>query len=152
MLNSEMKEKIVEVIGRILSESAFIFVDPIEEENIPAIDQWEPEGVSLSFSGYKSGMLSLCACDDFLRNAAANMLGIDEESDDAGVKGMDALKEILNIIVGNLLTALYGTEEEFDLGIPQKLSSESIITDYKKENAIWLEAEGNPVLFLIDIE
>lgn len=152
MLSDDLKEKAVEVISRILSESAFIFVDPLEEDELPDVMEWEVEGVFLGFSGYCTGKLSMWASKDFLRYAAANMLGIDEESEEASEKGLDALKEILNIIVGNLLTTVYGAEPVFDLGIPEKLPPEIIKDGFNKENAIWLQAEGNPVLFLVDIE
>ncbi len=152
MPSSEFIEKAVEVINRILSESAFIFTDPMESEDYPDLEEWSAQGVSLQFSGYRSGALSLWAGEDFLRSAAANMLGIDEDSEKAGEKGMDALKEILNIIVGNLITAVFGSEPVFDLGIPSKLAPENITDDYAPDRAIWLEAEGNPVLFILNIE
>ncbi len=152
MPSSEFIEKAVEVISRILSESAFIFTDPMEPDDCPDLREWEVQGVSLVFSGYRSGVLTLWAGDDFLRSAAANMLGIDEDSEKAGEKGMDALKEILNIIVGNLLTSVFGSDPVFDLGIPEKMASDSIMDNFKSENAVWLEAEGNPVLFILNIE
>ena len=152
MLNSEIKEKALEVISRILSESAFIFTDPLEEDDQPIIEEWGAEGVFLSFSGHSPGKISMWADKEFLRYTAANMLGIDEESDEASEKGIDALKEILNIIVGNLLTTVYGPEPVFDLGIPEKFAHESIKNEFSVENAIWLQAEGNPVLFLVDIK
>ncbi len=152
MLNNELIEQAVEVIGRVLSESAFIFTDPIEEDKKPDVNEWDVKGVSLSFSGHCNGRLSMWAGNEFLRCAAANMLGLDEDSDSVREKIIDALKEILNIIVGNLLTEVYGTEPIFDLSIPEKLSNESVKIDYDPEKAIWLEAEGNPVLFIVDIE
>jgi len=152
MLNSEVKEKAIEVISRILSESAFIFTDPLEEDEQPNVEEWDAEGVFLGFRGYCEGKIYMWAGKEFLRYAAANMLGIDEESDEASEKGMDALKEILNIIVGNLLTTVYGPEPVFDLGIPGRLSPEEIRDGFNDENAIWLQAEGNPVLFLVDIK
>ncbi len=152
MLSSEQIEQATKVISRILSESAFLFVDPLEDGNKPDLEIWKPKAVSLTFNGNKTGTVSLWAGDDFLVSAAANMLGIDEDSDDASEKGMDALKEILNIIVGNLLTTAYGTEPIFDLGIPERLSPETIKDVYSEDKAVWLETDENPVLFLIDME
>lgn len=151
MPNKEQKETTEEVIGRILSESAFIFADPLDESDRPEIVPWEAQGVSLSFSGFRTGSLALWAEDAFLRSAAANMLGVDEDSEKAVKKGMDALKEILNIIVGNLLTTLYGSEPVFDLGIPEKLTRETLHDTYNEENVLWFEAEGNRVLFILNV-
>lgn len=150
-MNNEIREKATEVISRILSESAFIFCDPLDEENRPDISAWEAVGVSLEFSGHAAGALIMYAGRDFLRSAAANMLGIDDNGSYAAEKGIDALKEILNIIVGNLLTTVYGTDPIFDLSIPQALETGSILQKYTTESAVWLTAEGEPLLFLIDV-
>jgi len=150
MLSDEMREKAVGVISRILSESAFVFCDPLDEENRPDIGAWEAEGVSLDFGGNAHGTVWMYAGKGFLRSTAANMLGIDE-SCYTPEKGVDALKEILNIIVGNLLTTVYGTEPIFDLSIPQALAADSITQRYTNENAVWLTAEGEPLLFLMEI-
>ena len=152
MQDGELKDKAVEVIGRILSESAFIFTDPLDEAETPDRVAWDAQGVALEFSGHCRGRVSLWAGSEFLRYAAANMLGVDEESAEAEQKGMDALKEILNIVVGNLLTAVYGADPVFDLGIPRMLGGEKLQTDAAEENTIWLQAEGNPVMFVMELE
>jgi len=152
MPSNEFIEKAEEVICRILSDSAFIFADPLENDDKPIIDEWRAQGVSLTFSGHCDGALSLWAEDDFLRGAAANMLGVDEDSEKATEKGLDALKEILNIIVGNLLTTVYGSDPVFDLGIPEKLQRETMKETYNEENVLWFEAEGNRVLFILNFK
>ncbi|MGD9200707.1 MAG: hypothetical protein PVI26_04010, partial [Chitinispirillia bacterium] len=97
MLTEEIKEKAIKVIIHILSECSYIFADPINEEDIPSLHELSLRGVTLEFKGYKSGYISLFADDEFLKYAAANMLGIDENSNDAIEKGFDSLKEILNM-------------------------------------------------------
>lgn len=152
MPSKEQIEQSIEVISRILGESAFIFVDPLKESDAPGLDEWKANGVSIRFTGHKKGTVSLWAGDEFLLTAAANMLGIDENSDESRAKAVDALKEILNIITGNLLTTCYGTEPIFDLSIPENLPAETLKTEYLPRNAVWFEAEGNPVLFLLKMQ
>ncbi len=151
MPNSEIMDKSVEVINRILGESAFIFTDPLEESEQPEIESWVAHGVYITFSGFKTGSVTLWGGDDFLCSTAANMLGIDEDDERAREKGIDALKEVLNIIVGNLITSIYGSEQVFDLSIPEVLSSEKLAEVYDPQEVIWLEAEGNPILFVMNI-
>jgi hypothetical protein len=151
MLNNEVRERAAEVIGRILSESVFIFSDPLDESGRPVLDTWECRGVALDFTGYLNGSMALWSGEEFLKSSTANMLGVDEESEPAREKAMDALKEILNIIVGNLLTTLYGQEPVFDLGIPRVLERGQLVQDYHDGNALWLAVDGNPILFILSV-
>ena len=49
---------------------------------------------------------------------AANVLGLDEDDEKVEEKARDALKELLNVSCGNILTELAGTEPVFDLSVP----------------------------------
>jgi CheY-specific phosphatase CheX len=138
-------------IRRILEEGVFIFTDHLEKDERPDADQWRARGVALDFAGPCTGALRMWAGEEFLRFAAANMLGVDEDSADAQEKGMDALKEILNMIVGNFLTALYGDKPVFDLGLPREIDAAALPADCADAGAIWLGAEGNPVLLVVEV-
>ncbi len=135
------------VIGRILEEAAFIFTDELSPEDRPHVDSWKADGVRLDFKGNPSGHLHMWASDGFAVYAASNMLGIDPDAEHAKEKGMDALKEILNMVVGNLITELYGESPVFDLGLPTQLSIDHLKADMSDASGIWLSAEENPVLF-----
>jgi hypothetical protein len=75
------------------------------------------------------------------------MLGIDETEESARDKGFDALKELLNMIVGNLLTELYGAEPIFELGLPRESGAGELHTELTERACVWFDAEGEPVLF-----
>ncbi|MBD3317807.1 MAG: hypothetical protein GF344_18640 [Chitinivibrionales bacterium] len=137
----------VKVTGRILCDGAFVFVDPLDPSMRPAIAEWDARGVGLTFSGHDQGALSVWAGDSFMVQVAANMLGIDEKSKRAYDEGCDAVGEILNMIAGNLLTAMYGTEPVFDLGLPRRLAKEQLSDEIEQRDCVWFEAEGEPVLF-----
>jgi hypothetical protein len=143
------REKVQEVVRRILEESAFIFADPLKPEERPDIGNWRPLGVSLDFSGETSGTLHLWAEEGFAYYAAANMLGMDENSPEAAAKGTDALKEILNMTAGNVLTGIYGEKPVFNLGIPRTSDAGLLAEDYAGNTGIWLEAEGYELLFIL---
>lgn len=140
----------LQTIGRVLESAAFIFTDQLSAAEIPLVDTWEAEGVGLSFTGTtRSGELHMWVSTGFACIAAANMLGVDAQSDSAQAKGLDALKELLNMVVGNFLTAAFGDEQVFELGLPLSLPHETLIQENSCEQQIWLQAEDNPVLFTI---
>jgi CheY-specific phosphatase CheX len=49
------------------------------------------------------------------------MLGEEPDDPNAIAKGADALKELLNVLCGNLLTAFAGEEPVFDLAVPETM-------------------------------
>jgi CheY-specific phosphatase CheX len=141
-----------QTISRILGEAAFIFTDALDESARPSCNNWDASGVSLIFTGTPSGELRMWVGKGFACFAAANMLGLDEGCDEARQKGLDALKELLNMIVGNFITAAYGEAGVFDLGIPRNLAHEDMAVDFSHPHSFWLEADGNPVLFVIEVD
>jgi Chemotaxis phosphatase CheX len=147
-----LHETATQTISRILGEAAFIFTDTLDPGAKPADASWDADGVSLRFFGSPGGQLRMWVGKGFACYAAANMLGLDADSDDARRKGMDALKELLNMIVGNFITAAYGDKPVFELGLPEKISPDLMEKDFSNPDAIWLGAEGNPVLYIIDLD
>jgi hypothetical protein len=139
----------LQTVNRILSEAAFIFTDNIEKDAVPDLKTWEADGVSLTFSGKPSGELCMWVSPGFACFAAANMLGDDADSEESRAKGLDALKELLNMIVGNFITSAYGDTPVFELGIPQNRDRSFLLEDAAEADSFWLEADGNPVLFVI---
>jgi Chemotaxis phosphatase CheX len=152
-----------QTISRILGEAAFIFTDNLEQSAKPADATWDADGVSLQFFGASAprGELRMWVGKGFACYAAANMLGLDaagsddahdDVHDDARSKGMDALKELLNMVVGNFITAVYGDTPVFELGLPKNLSHDLLEKDFANPDAVWLGAEGNPVLFIVETD
>jgi CheY-specific phosphatase CheX len=150
MLSDDRRETILSVIGSVLEDAAFIFTEAID----PAAGS-EPaaiEGVTLSFSGERSGVFRLWAEEGFLKLLAANMLGIEENDADARERRADALREIINIITGNVLTELFGTVAVFELGIPAQADAALREVDWTRADAIRLQAEGNRIVCVVDIK
>jgi hypothetical protein len=145
------KEQTVEVVNRILEEAAFVFTDALMPEDVPDPSMWEASGVSLRFFGNPSGEMRMWASEGFSRCVAANMLGVSEDDPAAAEKGLDALKESLNIIVGNYLTAIYGEEPVFDLGLPEPVDRSRLGEDFDDPEAVLLAADDHPILFVISL-
>jgi chemotaxis protein CheY-P-specific phosphatase CheC len=79
------------------------------------------------------------------------MLGLDQTERVADERLIDALKEIVNIIVGNFLTDMYGTGVTATLGLPTLTPPPALAKDYGDPNALWLSVEGDPVLCIMRI-
>jgi len=80
---------------------------PAGEANISA---------SVRFHGPLSGMLVVTASPDLLPAVAANMLG--EEEIPSLAQQYDSLGEISNVICGNVLPAIAGTDKVFHIAAP----------------------------------
>lgn len=143
-------ETLERVISEVAEGAAFVFTDKLAQE--PAPGSWSPVGVQLSFHGDPGGRIRLWADPGFARLAAANMLGVDEESDEAGERGIEALKELLNIIVGRFITSAYGDDRVFELGLPASVPPALISSDHTAENQCWIDADSHPLLFVLERE
>jgi hypothetical protein len=110
------------VAEQTFGELAFMLVVPEEQE---PIDEQAPVwgyAARVAFAGPFQGEVYAAITEEMLRPLAANMLGIDiDESPPDGVKLEDALKELLNVVVGNLLPAIAGNEVVFHIGGPEVL-------------------------------
>lgn len=147
----DQKARTVEVISRVLEEAAFVFTDNLDAQDLPDPLTWDAQGVALKFTGEESGEMRMWASKGFARCVAANMLGVSEEDESSAAKGLDALKESINIIVGNYLTAIYGEEPIFDLGLPEPVDRERLSADLSDPSAVLLAAEDYPILFVVEI-
>lgn len=150
MNSFDLFEQVSQTIGRVLEDAVFVFTDALSEEDVPKLEGWDARGVELNFTGEHSGKIRMWAGEGFLRLTAANMLGVDEDDADPDQKGTDALKELLNMIVGNVLTDVYGQEPVFNLGLPGVLDPGQLIElDGRR---LWVNADGHPVLFVVKMK
>ncbi len=66
-----------------------------------------------------AGTLRLRCTREFSTRLAANLLGTDVGDAGAEQQPNDAVKEFVNIVCGQFITAAHGTEEVFNLTIPK---------------------------------
>lgn len=107
-------------------ELAFMLIVPEEFGERPAESAWT-HAAMVDFTGPFGGQLFVAISDEMLAPLASNMLGLDPgEQAPEGVDPVDALKELLNVICGNLLPALAGDEVVFHIGAPMLLESPTL--------------------------
>jgi len=152
MNHEAMSQSLKAVVVRVLEDAAFVFSDDLPPDAHPSEADWNPPGVSLTFTGETSGTFRLWADEPLLRVLSANMLGLEPGSGNAAEKGSDALRETANIILGHLLTDHFGTEAVFDLGLPSIADPARAKSDCLDDAGVWLRAEGNTLLAVVEID
>jgi len=78
---------------------------------------------TVSFNGPVKGMLLVSINGNILPALASNMLGEDEAP--SKLQQEDALKELANVICGNLLPLIAGPAAVFDIGEPRLRASDN---------------------------
>jgi len=121
-MNQELSRKLIEVTGDTLEKLAFIFAFPAETP--PAMNRQRSETVRVNFIGPVCGGMELSLPAGALPELALNMLGAEEGESFDPEQQHDALKELANVICGNLLPTLAGDAAEFSLCPPLMVSAE----------------------------
>ncbi len=104
------------VFFEVLANLAFMFTD--EDPADPRVgDVWLE--TTIAYSGPGAGTLRLRCTRDFSTRLAANLLGTDPDDPETEQSASDAVKEFMNIVCGQFITAAYGAEEVFNLTIPE---------------------------------
>ncbi|HNY32325.1 MAG TPA: chemotaxis protein CheX [Fibrobacteria bacterium] len=147
-MSDEMREALEIVSMRILEEAAFFFSDPMNDPSKRPDASWNPQGVELTWSGEVSeGAIRVWSDPGLLVALAANMLGVEEDDPHARSQRIDALGEVLNMVLGNCLTEAWGPGPVFKLGIPHQADPRDYPLD--AETGFWLVAEGLPMMFWV---
>jgi CheY-specific phosphatase CheX len=117
-----METSPVSVLGkvfvRVLEDYAFLFGDLLQE-GAPPPAPGPYLRVAMAFKGPFVGTLTMATPRDFGIQVAANVLGLEVDDPQTENAALDAVKELLNVTCGNLLTSLAGEEPVFDLTIPE---------------------------------
>lgn len=151
-MNGNPKEVLVKEFSDVLEHMAFLFAEPV------AVDEAPPpsEGllVSIGFSGPFQGRLRLAMPSPMSVDLAANFLGI--EADEAADPNIvhDAIKELLNVTCGHVLTSLAGTEPVFSLAPPhvENLTPDAWETLSAGEHVAAFVVENSTALLRLDID
>ncbi len=129
--------------SEVLANLAFMFRDDGPVEADPT-DTWLE--TTIGYRGPESGALRLWCSRRFSTLLAANLLGVDPEDEDATSKKEDAVKEFMNIVCGQLVTAMHGVTAVFDLSIPQTMELEDSPPLHESDvQATTLSVEGHPI-------
>ena len=115
-MNAAISGILGDVVVDTLEKLAFLIAVPLEG---PA-----PEGtrelaaVRVRFSGPLCGGMQLSLSRPVLAELAGNMLGADDGSALSADEQLDALRELINVICGNLLPLIGGNDAEFTIQTP----------------------------------
>lgn len=122
-MNEAVQRALYRVTEEVLEQLAFIFSFP--EEDRPPIRGPEAIGARVSFDGPFAGALHLRVSRDIGPELAGNMLGVEAE-ETTPEQRTDAVKELINVICGNLLPAIAGKRAVFNVDPPALLPETEI--------------------------
>ena len=122
--------------------ASMAFVLPLDEHEAAAVSRPARVGARVEFTGPLDGTLALWVARDMLPTLAANMLGVCDARAVSFEQQEDALKELLNVICGNLLPQIAGTRDVFHVRAPSIVPEGSPETALCRPDAraeLWLE-------------
>lgn len=139
------------VVSEVLGDLAFMIADDAAEE-LPAGSIWL-EG-RVSYRGPERGTLRLWCTREFATRLAANLLGLEPDEGEAQIGADDALRELMNVLCGQLVTTWHGTEQVFHLSIPTvvECSEPPTMADVAEHARCRLFVEDEPLLCLCQRE
>lgn len=151
-MNPDHSDTLTRVFTEVLEQLAFMFVETPETTETPV--SVNLVSTSMTFRGPCSGTVTLVAPREMAPVLAANVLGLDPGEDLGTQAAYDALKELLNVTCGNVLTAIAGDEPVFDLTVPQvaECSPDAWTELAEQPGTIHCLVEDFPVLLHLEIE
>lgn len=140
-----MSELNAETLGQLatdaLERTAFMVAEPADEDfldELPSCDWY----TCIEYTGPESGTVYLAGSTGFLVELAASLLGVDSEDVQTEGEGLDALREMTNIVGGSVVTVLGGTHCKLSLGLPSVIEKAALPTDAANKEHCILDAEG----------
>lgn len=152
-MTEDRKNILTRVFTDILEQMAFMFGDKASPDDFR--ETAEPMlQAQMTYRGNLCGSLSLAVPEAMCPELAANLLGTEPE--EAGERHIyiDALKELLNVTCGNVLTAMAGEEPVFDLTVPEvtELSDAMRDTMLNDETTVYLLVDEYPAALRLTVE
>lgn len=114
--------RLAEVTIDTLEKLAFLFASSVEAA--PEVEESHLTTVRVEFTGAFAGGVEVSLSGPVLAELAANMLGAMDGEPLAPDAQLDALKELANVVCGNMLPALGGDEAEFNIRAPQPVPAD----------------------------
>ncbi|MFP4055027.1 MAG: response regulator [Phycisphaerae bacterium] len=128
----EYDEVLQAVAEETMMSLAFMFAMPEAEAPEPDLD--ECCLACVDFEGPFEGTLFLRAPLGMLPELASNMLGLDDVEEVPVDHQRDALKELINVICGNLLPKIAGSEAVFKVSAPALLDNTDVPQSHGNHN------------------
>ena len=129
-MKNELNKILCNVAEQIFESLAFLLLMPEKDDPIP--DDTPNVTASITFDGPFEGTLFLCVSEEMLPAIAVNMLGLMDDETSSVPQQHDAFKELLNVVCGNLLPRIVGTDAVFDVRAADILPCEQIPSQYRQ--------------------
>ncbi len=114
------EQAILDVASHVFETSAFLSVYPLEEgTELPPPDFC----ATMTFKGAADGRVSMRIAGEVLDTIVDNVLEMDSDPEEQMKRRNDVLKEMLNMLCGNLLTSHFGSNPVFNLSPPEVIES-----------------------------
>lgn len=107
---------LADVTRSVLGDAAFLFCDEVPEGAGPTEGPYAE--ASLSFVAPTSGSIVLRVPWSVALEAAANLLGTEQDDPQVEADALAAVGELLNMISGAALSAWFGANTRWTLGVP----------------------------------
>lgn len=105
-----------EVTRSILGDAAFLFCDEVPDGAAPT--EGRIAEATIAFDAPTPGRITLRMPWPVALEAAANLLGTEQDDPEAEGSALAAVGELLNMISGSALSAWFGPNTQWTLGVP----------------------------------
>lgn len=148
MINEEKQAQIRASFLDTIERMAFMFGEAADSPEIP------PESdilhCAMTFKGQRNGGVAIAMPAELCAELASNLLGADPGEVEDPAQNEDALKELLNVVCGQLLTALEGDVADFRLSIPAIVEADDeTVAAY---DAFDFQVDGHPIKLSVSFE
>lgn len=152
-MKPEHAETVAQVFRDVLEKLAFMFVEQVEKEDVEK-GPGNYVAAKMGFTRDLTGSLAMAVPAAMCPIIAANVLGLDEGEDQVMKEALDALKELLNVACGNILTAIAGESAIMDLSVPKvsKLNDESYQEFLEDPDTLAFETDDGTVLLQLHFD
>ncbi len=141
-MDLETREIVNAKVCEVFERLAFMFGDAASKDELD-----DPSGpcfrAEIHFTGDRHGSLVLIGPSNLCPLLAANVLGADPDDPRAVERADDAIKELLNVACGHLLSTIAGEDPVFDLMPPSLMAATS-------EEFTRLMREPDSLAFIMD--
>jgi CheY-specific phosphatase CheX len=147
--NSEI---LASVFPAVAESMTFMFADPVAPTDMPS-DAAEYVQTSMGFVGPVRGSLTLAVPSDKCSLIASNILGLDPNDPAVTERAHDAIKELLNVTCGQVLTAMAGDNPIFDLTVPtiRMLTSDEWQAFVVSDGSVTFMMDDSPVALQLTV-
>lgn len=123
-----------------LERTAFVSAEPADKEFLDELEpcEWYTR---IRYTGPVNGTVYLAGSSGFMLGLASSLLGVEVEDVTIEKEGLDALRELTNIVGGSVVSALGGDHCKLSLGLPEVVESGEFPSATEGEHCV-LDAEG----------